>query len=249
MKAIITDLDRTLLHTDKSLSRHTVEVLKKCREKGLRLMVASARPIRELIKFNQSSIPMDGITATNGAVVLTPDGIHQEGIPHHIGEAVLEKLISYPDVFLSVETDRGLYSNRDIPIWQPVVYDKFPKLPDGIILYKILASSTHKELYDNVASVLTAQVYHTVANNDLVQIMSNEATKWNGIKRMLAYYGISPKDAVYFGDDNDDIESIKGCGLGVAMANAIPAVLDAADVVTYSNDDDGVARFIEENIL
>ena len=89
MKAIITDLDRTLLHTDKSLSRHTVEVLMKCREKGLRLMVASARPIRELIKFNQSSIPMDGITATNGAVVLTPDGIHQEGIPHHIGEAVL----------------------------------------------------------------------------------------------------------------------------------------------------------------
>ena len=249
MKAIITDLDRTLLHTDKSLSRHTVEVLMKCREKGLRLMVASARPIRELIKFNQSSIPMDGITATNGAVVLTPDGIHQEGIPHHIGEAVLEKLISYPDVFLSVETDRGLYSNRDIPIWQPVIWDRFPTLPEDIILYKILASSGQKPLYEGIENTLTDDVYHTIANNDLIQIMSNEATKWNGIKQMLSHFGVSPSDAVYFGDDNDDIEPIKNCGLGVAVSNAIPSVLDVADRVIDSNDMDGVAKFIEENLL
>ena len=79
--------------------------------------------------------------------------------------------------------------------------------------------------------------------------MSKEATKWNGIKQMLAHFNISPSDAVYFGDDNDDIEPIKNCGLGVAVSNAIPSVLDVADRIIDSNDMDGVAKFIEENLL
>lgn len=63
------------------------------------------------------------------------------------------------------------------------------------------------------------------------------------------YFNISPGDAAYFGDDNDDIEPIINCGLGVAVSNAIPSVLDVADRIIDSNDTDGVARFIEENIL
>ena len=66
---------------------------------------------------------------------------------------------------------------------------------------------------------------------------------------MLEYYDISPKDAIYFGDDNDDIESIINCGTGVAVSNSIPSVLKVADKVVESNDSDGVARYIEDNIL
>ena len=79
--------------------------------------------------------------------------------------------------------------------------------------------------------------------------MSNEVTKWNGIKQMLSYFGVFPSEAVYFGDDNDDIEPIKNCGLGVAVSNASPSVLDIGDRIIDSNDMDGVAKFIEENIL
>lgn len=66
---------------------------------------------------------------------------------------------------------------------------------------------------------------------------------------MFSHFGVSPSDAVYFSDDNDDIEPIKNCGLGVAVSNAIPSVLDIADRILDSNDMDGVAKFIEENIL
>lgn len=48
MKAIITDLDRTLLHTDKSVSEYTVDILKKCHEKGILIMVATASPLRDV---------------------------------------------------------------------------------------------------------------------------------------------------------------------------------------------------------
>ena len=248
MKAVITDLDRTLLRTDKSISGYTAEVLKQCRERGILVMTASARPLRDVRDYRKL-IPFDAVTATNGAVVELPDGRLEYGIRRESGEQILADLLKFPDVFLSIETSGGLYSNRDIPVWKPVIYEDFPKLPDGVVLYKILASSSRRELYDGITRTLTDDVYHTVANRELVQIMSTEATKWNGVRKMLGCFGISPDDAVYFGDDTDDIEPIRNCGLGVAVSNAIPAVLEAADRIVDSNDSDGVARFIERNIL
>ena len=66
---------------------------------------------------------------------------------------------------------------------------------------------------------------------------------------MLSHFGVSPSDAVYFGDDNDDIEPIKNCGLGVAVSNAIPSVLDIADLIIGDKNPDDIAKFIEENLL
>ena len=248
MKAIITDLDRTLLRTDKSVSSYTLQILHRCREKGMLLLAASARPLRDFPVFF-SHIDFDAITATNGAVVKLPSGIVETGLSRESGEKILSGLLRFPDLFLSMETSRGFYANRDIPQWEPVIYDGFPRLPEDCVLYKILASSKERPLYEGVETVLTEDAYHTIATNDLVQIMSREATKWSGIQKMLAYFGVAPEDTVYFGDDNDDIEPIQRCGLGVAVANAIPAVLRIADRVTGSNDEDGVARFIEQHLL
>lgn len=248
MKAIITDLDRTLLRTDKSISDYTLSILQKCHEKGLLLMAASARPVRDIRTFG-SLIPFDAFTASNGAVIVLPDRKLEFGISPASGEEILKKLLQFPDVFLSIETSKGLYSNRDIPLWEPTIYKHFPRLPEGIILYKILASSKEAALYHGVQDTLTPDVYHTLAGESLIQIMSRDATKWLGITHMLAHFGILPADCIYFGDDNDDVLPIKHCGQGVAVSNAIPAVLAVADRITESNDLDGVAKFIEKHIL
>lgn len=79
--------------------------------------------------------------------------------------------------------------------------------------------------------------------------MSKAATKWNGIRAMLEISNCAPEETAYFGDDHDDIEPIKMCGLGVAVSNAIEEVKAAADYVAQSNDSDGVARFVEQVIL
>lgn len=251
MKAIITDLDRTLLRSDKSISQYTQEVFKKCHDMGILIFAASARPLRAIWEYNDL-VGFDAITATNGAVVSLPEKLLEIGISCKSGEKILSAILAIlqpPDIFLSIETSKGLYSNRDIPIWKPIVYDKFPALPEDIILYKILVSSQQKPLYDNIEAALTDDTYHTIADNELIQIMNKDASKWNGIKQMLSHFNISPTDAVYFGDDNDDIEPIKNCGIGVAVSNSIPAVLDVANRIADSNDRDGVAKWIEEYIL
>jgi Predicted hydrolases of the HAD superfamily len=66
---------------------------------------------------------------------------------------------------------------------------------------------------------------------------------------MLKAFGIDQSEAIYFGDDNDDIDSIKNCSVGVAVSNAIKEILDIADFVTENNDMDGVAQYIERNLL
>lgn len=248
MKAIITDLDRTLLRTDKTISAYTLDVFQRCHEKGLLLFSASARPLRNIQRFHEQ-LHFDGIAASCGAIIRLPDAQFSFGLRRKSAEQILAALLQYPDVFLSAETSGGLFSNREIPAWDPVVYDGFPSLPPQVIPYKILASCTDRRLYGEVAALLPPDAYHTVAGENLIQIMSIEATKWNATRHMLSHFGLSPADAVYFGDDNDDIEPLRKCGLGVAVQNAIPAALAAADRVALQNDLDGVARFIEENIL
>ena len=84
-KAIITDLDRTLLRTDKSISDYTMEVFQRCRERAVRVMVATARPIRDIPEF-QKQIVFDAVTATNGAVIELPDRRIEYGICRESGE-------------------------------------------------------------------------------------------------------------------------------------------------------------------
>lgn len=248
MKAIITDLDRTLLRTDKTVSEYTLEVLKRCRDRGILLMAATARPERTILVYC-SQIGFHAVTTLNGARIVMPHGVIENGMKPSSAEVILKKVIGIPDLVLSVETGGGLFSNVPIPEWNAAVFPDFPALPTEDAVYKLLISGGGKTLPQEVLKALTEDTYMTVAEGKLIQIMSKTATKWNGIKAMLEAAGIGQKEAVYFGDDHDDIEPIKNCGTGVAVSNAIEEVLGAADFIAESNDRDGVARFIEERIL
>ena len=69
IKAIITDLDRTLLRTDKTLSEYTVAVLKACKARGIKVMAATARPERTVKEYD-AAIGFDAMTVMNGAKVM-----------------------------------------------------------------------------------------------------------------------------------------------------------------------------------
>lgn len=248
MKAIITDLDRTLLRTDKTVSEYTYSVLKKCHDRGMLLMAATARPERAVLDY-RAQIGFEAMTTLNGARIVLPQSIIENGISSSSAETILEKVIKIPDLVLSMETGDGIFSNVPIPEWNAAVFFDFPALPTNSVIYKLLLSSNEKDICPEVERALTSDTYMTVAEGKLIQIMDQEATKWNGINTMLEAVGIDAKEAVYFGDDNDDIEAIKNCGMGVAVSNAIDEVLAAADFVTESNDMDGVARYLEKYLL
>ena len=79
-------------------------------------------------------------------------------------------------------------------------------------------------------------------------IMHRAARKEEGIRCAAKALGIDMSEIAAFGDDYNDIGMLRGCGVGVAVENALPEVIAAADAVCAGSDADGLARWAEENI-
>lgn len=86
-------------------------------------------------------------------------------------------------------------------------------------------------------------------DEDLYRFANRDAVKWNAIKSVAEYFNINTESFVAFGDDYNDLEMLKKCGIGVAVNNAIDIVRFAAKYICDSNDNDGVAKWIEEYVL
>ena len=246
-QSIIVDLDRTLLRTDKSVSAYTREVLAGCRQAGAYLYAATARPERAIEEYRRM-IDFRSVTTLNGARTITPAGVSENPIGFRCAALILEQLCRIDGTVISAETDKGIFANREIPLWQPAVTDNIRKLAEDRTIYKILASHPCLEA-DRIRIIPPEGTYCTVADGTLLQFMSCSATKWNGIRGMLDHDHIDAEKAICFGDDNDDLEPIRKCGRGVAVSNALECVKEAADAVTLSNDEDGVAKYLERYLL
>lgn len=250
IKAIITDLDRTLLRNDKSISDYSVSVFKKCAECGIFLAVATARPIRSIKEYTEI-IPFNAAAVLNGAEIHCGGKVITEAIERISAETVLKKLCRIPDIKISAEIGGVLYANFDLTNVFPmsVIYTSFPELPNQDPVHKILVSSESHDILEAVKECLSDDLYCTVANGQLIQIMNRRASKLSAVKIILAENKILPFEAAYFGDDNDDTEALAFCGMGVAVKNAVDASKKAADHIADSNENDGAAKFIEEKIL
>ena len=241
--AVIVDLDRTLLRTDKSVSEYTRNMLQVWREAGAYLFAATARPERAITEYREM-IGFDAVTTLNGARTITPDGISENAIVPEQAAAILKALEQIEGTVISVEAEKGIYANAEIPLWQPEVMKDLSCLPGQQKIYKILAS--HPDMPPEQITInLPETIYSTVADKKLRQYMSKAATKWRGIRQMLENVNVETEKAVYFGDDNDDAEPIQRCGYGVAVKNALDHIKEIADEITESNDEDGVARALD----
>ena len=81
------------------------------------------------------------------------------------------------------------------------------------------------------------------------QIKSKKAAKQYAITEVCTQLGIKISEVVAFGDDYNDVGMLRECGVGVAVANAIDEAKTAADYICDTNDNDGVAKWLEENVL
>ena len=113
IKTIIVDLDRTLLHTDKTLSAYTIKVLNECKKCGIKIIVATARPFRTTKQYCDL-IDFDAIVVSNGARIIYRNQRTDYGISLRSAEYLLNKLKQYPNLRITLETGDCAYSNSSI---------------------------------------------------------------------------------------------------------------------------------------
>jgi hypothetical protein len=93
--------------------------------------------------------------------------------------------------------------------------------------------------------MLIPELYCQSSDDRIVLVMNRGATKLNAVGALAAHWGLSLSEVAAFGDDYNDIQLLCGCGLGVAGRNAVDEGRAVADAVSGSNDEDGVAAYLE----
>jgi len=252
IKMIAVDLDDTLLRDDKTISDRTKAALDKCRDKGIKLIFATGRG-----QSAQTFLPsgfFDGCVKMNGAVAYAGDLLVYEKLVSTAHARDLLLAADRTEVQIVVEKDGWHYANFDvISIWGlgwltgyeisdfktlDISADKIYALPKSDLEIELLKSHLPEGLY-----LITART------NNFTMILHKDANKARGIAALAAHWGFTIDNVVAFGDDTNDLEMLQYCGIGIAMGNAIDEVKSVADNVCDTNENDGIAKWLEEHVL
>ena len=252
IKMIVTDLDGTLLRRDKSISDYTATILNRCKRNGIKVVYATARPERATRQFHEKIVP-DYVIADNGATINHGDSvIHNLLIPSTMRDELLNLFLAAEAVkLIAVEAGNCVFTNYNGPPWDigwNIIYNDF----SAGIEADTSKLSVECENIDFLSGVMrTYPELHLYSNSgeSWHQIMCKDATKTNAIRCISKMLGFTLGEIVAFGDDYNDVEMLKQCGVGVAMANAIDETKAAADYICGMNDKDGVAKWLEENAM
>jgi len=247
IKAAFFDVDGTLLsHNTYSVPPGTVEALKKLREQGIPCIVATGRHRTEMEKLPLEGLTFDGYITLNGQLGLDGEKRMLFGVPIE-GEAkrlLLELFNDHTLPALLLEEDR-VYLNYFAPVVQQVQDAISTPVPPfgtygGAPIYQACLY-----LPDGKHECLPKLREHCVVtwwDSGGVDVIAKGGGKVAGIQRFLERSGIKREEIIAFGDGENDLEMLQFAGIGVAMGNAEAAVKQAADYVTASVDDEGIAK-------
>lgn len=251
IKMVVTDLDRTLLRGDQSLSGYSISVIKRLREKGIYFTPATARPesaVRGYIK----GLEFDHAVYYNGARIRFSDGSACHfGFSSDAAAAICNDILrDIPGRRLAVEMGDRLYANFDIAeIWPDIkfTHSNFSDLPRAAVEKVLIPIEPFEDL--DFSRYLPSELYMQISESCLGMVLNRKATKLNGIKAICEKLGISIAEVAAFGDDLNDCEMLAVCGFGIAVSNALDTVKKSAGSICLSNEEDGVADWIERNLL
>ena len=265
------DLDGTLLTTQKELTAYTKDVLRRAIDQGIVVMPATGRPIAGVPK-ELLEIPgiMYAVTANGGRIVdvRTRETIYECLVQPETAERLMDVFEHY-DTLREIYYDGIGYAQEDGLMRIDRYLDSQPMIR-YILSTRRTVSDIRKKMKeenrgaDKVQGLFVSVGDRDAAREELKAIPGIEATgaleknievnaqgvnKGSAMVRLGETMGICREEIMAFGDGLNDLRMIREVGTGVAMGNARDEVKAAADYITLSNDEEGVARFIEEYVL
>ncbi|MFL8951655.1 Cof-type HAD-IIB family hydrolase [Helcococcus kunzii] len=144
--------------------------------------------------------------------------------------------------------------NKELFVFPKIKYHIKDTLSDKIDFepYSIQFGGETDELlkvFPEIHKKFSDRIHLTFTSDNSVEAMPIGVTKGTSMKKLADHYGIKLSEIVAFGDSQNDFEMIRDAGMGVAMGNGQAVVKEVADYITLKNVEDGVAVFLEENVL
>ena len=253
IKLVAIDLDGTLLNSQKEISLRNKQALMAAKQAGVKVVICTGRPLAAIgpyleelglqeegdysITFNGGLVPLEAIhelyqlaTTLNMPFDVLSDEVVMQlpSAPNYPSiYSSLNKLLTFESYKLEELTPNRIYNKVVVAIDEAYLNERIKEIPASF--------------YERFEIIKT--------RNNLLEFMPKGITKAYGISLLAKDLGIRAEEIMTLGDEENDLPMIEYAGLGVAMANAIPLVKEAADVVTDTNDQDGVAKAVEKYIL
>jgi Cof subfamily protein (haloacid dehalogenase superfamily) len=253
IRLVAIDLDGTLLDDDKQVSEQTAAALRCLPERGVKMVIASARPPRS-VRSIYAMLGLDTISIHyNGALIW--DEPNKTVIDHTPMEGELVSRIIYearnwfPEVLVSCEildrwfTDKfeESYTTETGRLFRPDVIaplDSFCNQP----ITKLMLLGPQEMISDLHASIppIFDQATCVRCDPELLQIMDHRANKAAALKKVAEYYSVPLEQIMAIGDAANDVEMLQAAGVAVAVDNAHASVKRVAHWIAPSNNDHGV---------
>ena len=257
-KMIVVDLDGTALNSNHQVSITTKEYLKRLKEDGYIIVIATGRILRSGINITDGAEFADYIISSGGGSIydnLNKKIIYQNEISKEEAETVLS---IYDDDMEYIDICNYnyyyKYTVKDYKVDKTCKVSKaregFLDNIDNITHISIISNDGIEELYEllqeKVPSLDYVKMQDSFSSRIWIDIFGKGASKYNAIKIVADIENIKNEDIITFGDGRNDIDMIKRSGTGVAMKNALEEVKEVADYITESNDEDGIVYFLDK---
>jgi hypothetical protein len=256
-RLIASDLDGTLLRSDGTVDERTRRAIATAEAAGVTVVFCTARPHRWLKPLAEATGHRGVAVCANGAVLWD---VHTESVleASPLQPAVARELVG----LLQAEVPGGAWAVERagrfghepgyVPRW-PVPADTLIDAIEELINEPAVKLMLRHERLSADALLTRAKAVgghlaefsHSSTNDTLLEISAIGVSKATGLARLCQRLGVDRADVIAFGDMPNDLPLLAWAGHAVAVANAHPQVIAAADEVTASNDESGVARVIE----
>ncbi|MFK4784635.1 Cof-type HAD-IIB family hydrolase [Fusobacterium sp. MFO224] len=252
-KAVVCDLDGTLLNSNHKISDYTTRVIRRIIQKGIKVIIATGRHYKDAIHYKDILECESYLIALNGAVILNENNeiIKTCTIPCKYGD----KIIDFPrdeDIFMNISQGENWYSSKlreqdrkfinESGFNQEVVdsFDKAKGKEISKVFYMCDDLNKIQVLENKLQESFGKNLNITSSFPQCIEVMAGDANKGNAIKEILKDINCSEDEVVAFGDGLNDYEMLSVAGKGFIMENANPKLkemLPECEVIGNNNED------------
>ncbi len=249
---IALDVDGTLLTDDHILTPHVRDTVREAASRGAEIVLCTGRgPINALPVLDELGLSGTLITH-NGAATIEAEKrevLHQYRIDSNEVERYREfcmrngyhfDMNTAFEMMIEGQTAEAeaMYNRYEAkPTWR----EPGSPLPEGLVKFTVFGSKDQIDTVESIWSGWTGGLQHIRSGDYFIDVQHLEASKGIALRELARNRGIDPSRVMAIGNYYNDIGMLTFAGIGVAVANSPDAVKAAADVVTLSNEEDGVA--------
>lgn len=262
-KAVICDLDGTLLNSDHTISNYTKKVIEEIKNLGVKFFIATGRHHKDALAFKKILGLNSFLITSNGAKI--HDENDSEVFSCNIPKEVVKKIIEIP---VDKEIHRGIYKDEfwflESSIEGLDVFHKesgftsivkpFEELKDDEVTKFIFISEDCNKINQLEKSLnlkFKDSLNITLSFENCLEIVQKGVSKGCAIEEILKKENISPIDALAFGDGLNDLDMLQTVGKGFLMGNSHKKLIQKLPnyEVIDTNNNDGVAKYLEKIFL